>query len=213
MPAPGRAALPTVSLRTRCRRPRRTCWSNRRWNSPPLWRSRICQLTMGRRAGHTSLTSMANGFGFTPGELRRLRLLSTPAKIQSFVDEIPYHLADTAWSPRRVLRERTAHCFEGAVFAAAALRVNGYRPLVWDLEADNDTDHVIAIYRERGHWGAVAKSNYAGCRGRQPIYRNLRELAVSDFEGYFSMRRHFTLRRFSRPVNLALFDERSWRIT
>jgi len=156
---------------------------------------------------------MANGFGFTPGELRRLRLLSTPAKIQSFVDEIPYHLADTAWSPRRVLRERTAHCFEGAVFAAAALRVNGYRPLVWDLEADNDTDHVIAIYRERGHWGAVAKSNYAGCRGRQPIYRNLRELALSYFEGYFSMRRQFTLRRFSRPVNLARFDDRNWMTT
>jgi hypothetical protein len=99
------------------------------------------------------------------------------------------------------------------VFAAAALRVNGYPPLLWDLEADNDTDHVIAIYRERGHWGAIAKSNYAGCRGRQPIYRNLRELALSYFEGYFSMRRHFTLRRFSRPVNLARFDELQWMTT
>jgi hypothetical protein len=154
-----------------------------------------------------------NSFGLTGSEARRLRALSTPARIQEFLDEMPYHLADTAWSPRRVLRERTAHCFEGAVFAAAALRVNGYAPLLWDLEADRDTDHVIAIYRERGHWGAMAKSNYAGCRGRQPIYRNLRELALSYFEDYFSMRRHFTLRRFSRPVNLARFDERSWMIT
>jgi hypothetical protein len=156
---------------------------------------------------------MNHGFAFTAGELRRLRNLSSPEKIQAFLDSMPYHLADTAWSPRIVLRERSAHCFEGAVFAAAALRVNGYPPLLWDLEADNDTDHVIAIYRERGHWGAIAKSNYAGCRGRQPIYRNLRELALSYFEGYFSMRRHFTLRRFSRPVDLSRFDRLHWMTT
>ena len=156
---------------------------------------------------------MLDHFGFEPGEWRRLRALSSPEKIQAFIDAMPYHLADTAWSPRRVLRERTAHCFEGAVFAAAALRVNGYRPLLWDLEAHNDTDHVIAIYRRGNHWGAIAKSNYAGCRGRQPIYRNLRELALSYFEGYFSMRRRFTLRRFSRPVDLARFDRRDWMTT
>jgi hypothetical protein len=156
---------------------------------------------------------MLNDFGLTPGELRRLCALSSPEKIQAFLDAMPYHLADTAWSPRRVLRERTAHCFEGAVFAAAALRVNGYPPLVWDLEADNDTDHVIAIYRQAGHWGAIAKSNYAGCRGRQPIYRNLRELALSYFEAYFSMRRRFSLRRFSRPVNLGRFDDLEWMAT
>ena len=153
---------------------------------------------------------MDNHFGFTPAELRRLRALSTPAKIQRFLDEIPYHLAGTAWSPRRVLRERTAHCLEGAIFAAAALRVNGYQPLLMDMEADKDTDHVIAVYREGATCGAIAKSNYSGCRGRQPVYRTLRELAMSYFEGYFNLRRERSLRTYSRPVDLRRFDHLNW---
>ena len=144
------------------------------------------------------------GNSFTPAELRRLRSLKDPHGIQRLLDAMPYHLADTAWSPRRVLRENTSHCFEGATFAAAALRANGYSPLVLDLEADHDTDHVIAIYRHRGHWGAVAKSNYTGCRYREPVYRTLRELALSYFEVYFNLRRERTLRTFSRPVNSGL---------
>ncbi len=152
-------------------------------------------------------------FGFATAELRRLRALKTPHGIQRFLDELDYHLADTAWSPRRVLRERTAHCLEGAIFAAAALRVIGYPPLVFDLEAEHDTDHVVAVYRVGGAWGAVAKSNYSGCRGRQPIYRNLRELALSYFEGYFNLRRQLSLRSFSRPVNLARFDQLNWMTT
>ncbi|HXY04710.1 MAG TPA: hypothetical protein VEI49_14150 [Terriglobales bacterium] len=150
---------------------------------------------------------------FTPAETRKLRSLKDPHGIQRFLDDMPYHLADTAWSPRRVLRERTSHCFEGAIFAAAALRVNGYLPLVFDLEAEHDTDHVVAIYRVRGHWGAIAKSNYAGCRYREPVYRSLRELAMSYFEVYFNLRRERSLRTFSRPVNLARFDHRGWMTT
>src|SRR5512135_2217161 len=114
-------------------------------------------------------------FGFTPAEYRKLRSLKTPDGIQRFLDAMPYHLAPTAWSPQRVLNERTAHCLEGAIFAAAALRVIGYPPLLWDLEADQDTDHVLAIFKVRGHWGAVAKSNWTGCRFREPIHRSLRE--------------------------------------
>ena len=148
--------------------------------------------------------------GFTPAELRKLRSLKDPYGIQKFMDTMPYHLATTSWSPRRVLRERTVHCLEGAIFAAAALRVLGYPPLLVDLEADNDTDHVIAVYRERGHWGACAMSNYAGLRFREPIYRNLRELALSYFVSYFNLRREKTLRRFSQPVNLTRFDKQNW---
>jgi len=151
--------------------------------------------------------------GFTPAELRKLRRLKDPHGIQCFLDDLPYHLADTAWSPRLVLREGTAHCLEGAIFAAAALRANGYPPLILDLEADDDTDHVLAIYRVKGHWGAVAKSNFTGCRGREPVYRTLRELALSYFHGYFNMRRERTLRRFSRPVNLKRFDRQAWMTT
>lgn len=155
----------------------------------------------------------SNDFGFTPAELRKLRSLKDPDGIQRFLDALPYHLADTAWSPRRVLRERTAHCLEGAIFAAAALRVNGYPPLLLDFEAERDTDHVLAIYKVRGHWGAVAKSNYAGCRFREPVYRSLRELAMSYFNIYFNLRRQRSMRTFSRPVNLKRFDDQQWMTT
>lgn len=151
--------------------------------------------------------------GFTPAEIRKLRRLKDPHGIQRFIDHQPYHLADTAWSPRRVLAENTSHCFEGAIFAAAALRVNGYPPLIIDLEAEHDTDHVIAVYKQHGHWGAVAKSNYTGCRYREPVYRSLRELAMSYFEGYFNQRRERTLRSFSNPVHLTRFDHLEWMTT
>jgi len=150
---------------------------------------------------------------FTAAELRKLRSLKNPHGIQRFLDDMPYHVATTAWSPRRVLRENTSHCFEGALFAAAALRVNGHPPLILDLEADQDTDHVIAIYRIRGHWGAVAKSNFTGCRYREPVYRSLRELALSYFDVYFNLRGERTLRTFSRPVNMARFDRHHWTTT
>src|ERR1700740_757094 len=150
---------------------------------------------------------------FTPAEMRKLRRLKDPHGIQRFLDDMPYHLADTAWSPRRVLCAETAHCFEGAIFAAAALRANGYPPLIFDLEAERDTDHVVAIYRVRGHWGAVAKSNFTGCRYREPVYRSLRELAMSYFEVYFNLRRERSLRTFSRPVNLRRFDHLRWMTT
>jgi hypothetical protein len=142
--------------------------------------------------------------------LRKLRSLKTPYGVQKFLDALPYHLAGTSWSPRKVLREGTAHCLEGAIFGAAALRVLGFPPLLWDLEADGDTDHVIAIFKVRGHWGAVAKSNWAGCRYREPIHRTLRELAISYFNLYCNLRKQRTMRRYSRPVNLARFDHRHW---
>lgn len=145
--------------------------------------------------------------GFTPRELWILRGLKTPSGVQRLLDAMPYHIAETAWSPRRVLRERTAHCLEAAIFAATALRVLGYPPLLLDFESvPDDTDHVIAVFSERGRWGAVAKSNYSGLRYREPVYRGLRELAMSYFEGYVDVRGRRTLRTFSQPVNLARFD-------
>lgn len=151
--------------------------------------------------------------GFTPAELRKLRSLKDPYGIQRFMDAMPYHLATSAWSPRRVLRERTVHCLEGAIFAAAALRVLGYPPLIIDLEADNDTDHVVAVYKQQGLWGSIAASNYAGLRFREPIHRNLRELTLSYFDAYFNLRREKTLRRYSQPVDLRRFDDREWMTT
>jgi len=156
---------------------------------------------------------MQNGatfFGWTRAEYRKLRSLKTPHGIQQALDDMDYHLATTCWSPRMVLREQTGHCLEGALFAAAALRVLGYPPLVLDLEAERDTDHVISVFQERGHWGALAKSNYSGCRYREPVYRSLRELAMSYFDVYFNLRGERSLRTFSRPVNLRRFDALGW---
>ena len=152
----------------------------------------------------------SNHLGFTPAELRKLRSLKDPYGIQRFLDDLPYHLADTAWSPRLVLREETAHCLEGAIFAAAALRANGHPPLIVDFEAEHDTDHVLAVFRLKGHWGAIAKSNYTGCRYREPVYRTLRELSMSYFEHYYNLKREKTLRNYSRPVNLCRFDSIHW---
>jgi hypothetical protein len=139
-----------------------------------------------------------------------LRALKTPIQIQKFVDALQYQYADTAWSPKRALRERKGHCMEGALVAAAALRVNGYPPLLMDLEAVRDDDHVVALYSERGLWGGIAKSNYAGLRFRAPVYRTLRELALSYFEHYYNLRGERTLRNYSRPVNLERLDSQNW---
>jgi hypothetical protein len=119
---------------------------------------------------------------------------------------MPYHLARSVWSPRRVQWTWTAHCLEGAIFAAAALRALGFPPLLLDLEAVQDTDHVVAVFRIDGRWGAIAKSNFAGLRYREPVYRGLRELAMSYFDGYMNLRGERTLRAYSAAVNLAGFD-------
>ncbi|HTB14491.1 MAG TPA: transglutaminase domain-containing protein [Bryobacteraceae bacterium] len=143
-----------------------------------------------------------------------LGALRTPARIQQFLDnEIQYNLepdGDTCYSPRTVLRQRVAHCMEGAMLAAAALRMLGHPPLLVDLEAVRDTDHVLAVYRVNGYWGALAKSDYSGLRSREPVYRNIRELAMSYFEHYFNPAGEKTLRGYSRPVNLRQFDPDGW---
>jgi hypothetical protein len=139
--------------------------------------------------------------------------MNAPWKIQQFLDGLPYNTEPggiTCRSPRSVLRHRTAHCMEGALFGAAALRMTGRPPLLLDLEAVHDTDHVIAVFREYGHWGAIAKSNYSGLEYREPIYRSLRELAMSYFHHYFNLRKEKTLRNYSRPVNLKRFDRMNW---
>ena len=149
-------------------------------------------------------------------ELRLFGKLCTPEKIQKYLDDLPYNKereGETCYSPRLVIRYNTAHCFEAALFAAAALRFTSRPPLILDLEAVRDDDHVIAVYRTNGCWGAIGKSNYAGLRFRSPIYRTLRELAISYFEHYYNLAGEKTLRAYSRPVNLARFDLIDWMTT
>lgn len=156
----------------------------------------------------------AEGNGFSRTELRTLTGLKSPAGIQRFLDDgIGYNKEPdgvTCRSPRRVLRDGIAHCMEGALLAAAALRVLGHPPLLVDLEAVRDDDHVLAVFRSGSGWGAIAKSNYSGLRYREPVYRTLRELAMSYFEHYYNLKGEKTLRTYSRPVNLKRFDSIGW---
>ena len=150
-------------------------------------------------------------FGLTDGETALLRRLTPPWRIQERLDAMDYDADGSGCrSPRRVLRERRVQCMDGALFAAAALRVQGHRPLLLDLEAVQDVDHVIAVFRVRGRWGGVARSNYSGLRYREPLYRSLRELALSYFESYFNLRRQKTLRSYSQAVGLGRFDAIKW---
>ncbi len=150
-------------------------------------------------------------FGLTAREFAFLRGLTPAWRIQKFLDALDYDVAASGCrSPRRVLAERTVQCMDGALFAAAALRVQGYPPLVLDLEAVYDDDHVLAVFRQDGLWGAIARSNYSGLRFREPIHATMRSLVLSYFESYFNLRRQKTLRRYSRPVNLSHFDRIEW---
>ncbi len=118
---------------------------------------------------------------------------------------------DTYFSPRCVLRERRAHCMEGAMLAAAALRFAGFRPLVLDLKSSvEDDDHVVAVFRQKGCWGAISKTNHGVLRYREPVYRTVRELVMSFFHEYFLNDGRKTLRSYSLPVDLSRFDDRGW---
>jgi hypothetical protein len=141
--------------------------------------------------------------------MKRFRKTS---EIQQFLNSLRYRAEGGAVSPLVVERTRIANCFDGAVYAAAALEMLGHLPLIVDLEAKNDDDHVIAVYRSGG-WGAIAKSNTTMLRSREPVYRSIRELVMSYFDLYFNTDGYKSLRSYSAPVNLRRFDSLSWRTT
>lgn len=142
-----------------------------------------------------------------------LRKMTSPDKIQAFLDSIDYNPDYECRSPRWVINRKKAHCFEGAIFAAAALRSLGHRPLLIDMKAFNDDDHVIAIYKVDNHWGALAKSNFTTLRSREPVYRSVRELIMSYFDFFFNTLGEKTLRSYSLPLDLSIFDNRNWATT
>jgi hypothetical protein len=147
----------------------------------------------------------------TPSERKLISRLTTPFKIQAFLDEIPYSGEERYRCPLTVLRDRKGHCFDGAIFGAAMLRRIGYPPLILDmLPNKRDDDHLLALYKGDGHWGAVAKSNFAGLRFREPVYRTLRELVMSYFEFYYNAAGEKTLRSYTVPLNLSAFDSLDW---
>jgi hypothetical protein len=152
--------------------------------------------------------------GLTAREYATLARLGTPERIQAFLNAIPANHepgGETVHSVRNVLRHRTAHCIEGALVAACALWIHGEPALVMHLDcAPHDNPHVLALFRRRGHWGALSKSNGAWLRYREPVYRTLRELAMSYFHEFFDARGHKTLRAYSRPLDLRRVDPALW---
>ena len=151
-------------------------------------------------------------FDLTRSETRLLASLTPEWRIQEFLDnKLLYDTkGGSCRSPRRVIRDGLCQCMDGALFAAAALRVQGRPPLILDLEAEQDDDHVLAIFRTKHGFGAIGRSNYSGLRYREPVYRTIRELVMTYFESYFNLRRQKTLRAYSQPVDLKRFDPISW---
>ena len=151
--------------------------------------------------------------GLTPAEYRTLANLSTPYKIQDFLDRIPANFeigGETCLSVREVLRQDRALCIEGAFVAAAALWVHGEPPLLLDLKAEHDADHVVTLFRRNGRWGAISKTNHVPLRWRDPVYRSVRELAMSYVHEYANKRHQKTLRLYSVPLDLRRVDPALW---
>jgi hypothetical protein len=152
--------------------------------------------------------------GLTRSEFSILARLTTPQKIQEFVANIPINHeldGETIRSVREVLRVRCAHCIEGAFLAACAMWVRGAPPLVMHMDCDlSDYPHVVALFRSCGSWGAISKTNGAVLRFRDPVYRSLRELALSYFHEYCNRRGSRTLRSYSVAFDLRRIDPRLW---
>lgn len=150
--------------------------------------------------------------GLNKEEWRILKKLSTPEKIQDFLNTLPFNFelnGETYMSPQRALKARTAHCFEGALIAALALWMQGKRPLLLDLKSSGgDTDHVVTLFERDGFWGAISKTNHAVLRYREPVYKSVRELAMTYFHEYFLHNGKKTLRSFSKPFDLS--KDASW---
>lgn len=147
---------------------------------------------------------------WTPEEFAVFKNFDDSADIQAFLDDMPYSDDPIYRSPRSVLRDRKAHCFDGALFAAAALRFLGYVPRVCEIKAVRDDVHLLALFNIDGHFGAIAKSNFSGLRFREPVFRNLRELVLSYFEDYYNVDGEKTMRGYTIPLDLSRYDSLHW---
>jgi hypothetical protein len=151
--------------------------------------------------------------GLSAAEFAVLRRLDSPQKIQRFLYSLAQNFeldGDSCRTVREVLRARRAHCIEGAMLAACALWIHGEPPLLLDMRAERDYDHVVALFRRHGRWGAISKTNGIGLRWRDPVYRTLRELAMSYFHEYTNRRDHKTLREYSVPYDLRRLAPAVW---
>ena len=149
-----------------------------------------------------------------PKERRLFDKLSTPQKIQDYLDTLPINFerkSETYMSPSRVVRAKTAHCFEGALFAAAVLAYHGQKPLLLDFRTiPSDEDHVVALFKQYSYWGAISKTNHAILRYREPVYESVRELAMSYFHEYLMWDGRKSLRAYSKPFDLSKYAPERW---
>jgi len=146
-------------------------------------------------------------------EFKILSRLNTPQKIQTFLDDMPLNFendGETCMSPRRVLRERRAHCIEGALLAGVCLMLQGEKPLIVSLKVEkDDVDHIVTIFKRNKHYGAISKTNHFVLRYRDPVYRSVRELAMSYFHEYFLTKNgKKTFIGYTEPINLNRFGTR-----
>ncbi len=148
--------------------------------------------------------------GFTKKEKKLLQKLNTPAKVQDFINGIPFNFeknGETLKSPILTLRAQNVHCFEGALLGAYMLSLHGFMPYVMHLKATKgDYDHVIAPFKIGKFWGALSKTNHAVLRYREPVYKDIHELALSYFHEYFLDNGQKTLRQYSKLLNLNTFE-------
>jgi hypothetical protein len=151
-------------------------------------------------------------FPWSLAQESKIEKFNTPEKIQAFLDQAQYNVEGTPRIPSHVLKMKKAHCFDGAVFAASVLAYHGEPPLILDLCAVRDDDHILAIYRQGPYLGAIAKSNYVGLRFREPIFKTARELVLSYFESYFNLQREKSLREYSEPFDLRKIKQLEWSL-
>lgn len=150
---------------------------------------------------------------WTPSEKKFLRSLNTADKIQTHLDQLIYNPENSALSPRYVMLTNEGHCFEGCLLAAAALEVQGHKPLILDFRAYKDDDHVIAVYKTKTGWGSISKSNTTLLAGREPFYKTIHELVMSYFSFYFNVAGNLSLYAYSDPINLNRYNHWDWRTT
>ncbi len=151
---------------------------------------------------------------FRQKEIVLIKKLNTPAKVQDFLNSLRFNFEEdskqTLKSPIRVLREKNAHCMEGALLGAYILSLHSYKPLILHLKTTkHDFDHIITLFKEDNLWGALSKTNHGVLRYREPIYKNIRELVMSYFHEYFLDNGKKTLRQYSKPLDLNIF-EKGW---
>lgn len=150
---------------------------------------------------------------WTSSEKKILQRLSTPVKIQRYLDQLNYNIENSAFSVRYVMLTNEGHCLEGCLLAAAALEYHGHKPLMVDLRAYKDDDHVICVYKTRTGWGSLSKSNTTLLAGREPVFKTIHELVMSYFNFYFNVKGQLSLYAYSNPINLNRYNHWNWRTT